>query len=442
MDSIKVYGYMGVRVKLVLFLFVLFSISIISSVLTFKLESYGEEKLDWVIHTHDVINHSERLLSSMKDAETGQRGYLLTQEVTYLEPYYTGVSKAQRTLEILRELTKDNDRQQVALDHISESMALKFDELALTIELVEYDNLSQALRVVKEDRGKMYMDALRLDLKEFTNIEFLLLEKRKGDFKENRSQLVTLIKMQIVLLVFLAIATIFFIKRNLLDPLNLLLLSTQKMQQGEKLDISDVVEKNEMGDLLSAFYKMNEVVHEKTEELSYKAHHDELTGLKNRSMVNDDLEYALQHAKRTHSKVAIYFIDLNKFKDINDTLGHDVGDEVLIKTSQLLVKAVRRRDDVYRLGGDEFLIIGQEIAQDSGVKRLSSKLLEQFSAPVIIGTEPMEISLSIGVSVYPDHATNGEELIKFSDIAMYEAKKEKGTTCSEFTPSMLKRESD
>lgn len=442
MDSIKVYGYMGVRVKLVLFLFVLFSISIISSVLTFKLESYGEEKLDWVIHTHDVINHSERLLSSMKDAETGQRGYLLTQEVTYLEPYYTGVSKAQRTLEILRELTKDNDRQQVALDHISESMALKFDELALTIELVEYDNLSQALRVVKEDRGKMYMDALRLDLKEFTNIEFLLLEKRKGDFKENRSQLVTLIKMQIVLLVFLAIATIFFIKRNLFDPLNLLLLSTQKMQQGEKLDISDVVEKNEMGDLLSAFYKMNEVVHEKTEELSYKAHHDELTGLKNRSMVNDDLEYALQHAKRTHSKVAIYFIDLNKFKDINDTLGHDVGDEVLIKTSQLLVKAVRRRDDVYRLGGDEFLIIGQEIAQDSGVKRLSSKLLEQFSAPVIIGTEPMEISLSIGVSVYPDHATNGEELIKFSDIAMYEAKKEKGTTCSEFTPSMLKRESD
>lgn len=442
MDSIKVYGYMGVRVKLVLFLFVLFSISIISSVLTFKLESYGEEKLDWVIHTHDVINHSERLLSSMKDAETGQRGYLLTQEVTYLEPYYTGVSKAQRTLEILRELTKDNDRQQVALDHISESMALKFDELALTIELVEYDNLSQALRVVKEDRGKMYMDALRLDLKEFTNIEFLLLEKRKGDFKENRSQLVTLIKMQIVLLVFLAIATIFFIKRNLFDPLNLLLLSTQKMQQGEKLDISDVVEKNEMGDLLSAFYKMNEVVHEKTEELSYKAHHDELTGLKNRSMVNDDLEYALQHAKRTHSKVAIYFIDLNKFKDINDTLGHDVGDEVLIKTSQLLVKAVRRRDGVYRLGGDEFLIIGQEIAQDSGVKRLSSKLLEQFSAPVIIGTEPMEISLSIGVSVYPDHATNGEELIKFSDIAMYEAKKEKGTTCSEFTPSMLKRESD
>lgn len=442
MDSIKVYGYMGVRVKLVLFLFVLFSISIISSVLTFKLESYGEEKLDWVIHTHDVINHSERLLSSMKDAETGQRGYLLTQEVTYLEPYYTGVSKAQRTLEILRELTKDNDRQQVALDHISESMALKFDELALTIELVEYDNLSQALRVVKEDRGKMYMDALRLDLKEFTNIEFLLLEKRKGDFKENRSQLVTLIKMQIVLLVFLAIATIFFIKRNLFDPLNLLLLSTQKMQQGEKLDISDVVEKNEMGDLLSAFYKMNEVVHEKTEELSYKAHHDELTGLKNRSMVNDDLEYALQHAKRTHSKVAIYFIDLNKFKDINDTLGHDVGDEVLIKTSQLLVKAVRRRDDVYRLGGDEFLIIGQEIAQDSGVKRLSSKLLEQFSAPVIIGTESMEISLSIGVSVYPDHARNGEELIKFSDIAMYEAKKEKGTTCSEFTPSMLKRESD
>lgn len=222
---------MGVRVKLVLFLFVLFSISIASSVLTFKLESYGEEKLNWVIHTHNVINHTERLLSSMKDAETGQRGYLLTQEVTYLEPYYTGVSNAQRTFDILRELTKDNDSQQAALDHINEAMKLKFDELALTVELVEYDNLSQALRVVKEDRGKAYMDTLRLDLKEFINIEFLLLEKRKGDFKENRSQLVTLIKMQIVLLVFLAIATIFFMKRNLFDPLNLLLLSTKKCKK-------------------------------------------------------------------------------------------------------------------------------------------------------------------------------------------------------------------
>lgn len=433
---------MNVRLKLALFLLVLFSISIVGSILTFKLESYGDEKLVWVIHTHNVITDSEKLLSSMKDAETGQRGYLLTQEITYLEPYYTGMSNAQKIFQELRLLTKDNAEQQAALDNIDKSMKLKFDELALTVELTQYDNLSQALKVVKEDRGKDYMDSLRADLTQFINIEMILLEKRKGGFKENRTQLVTLIKMQIVVLIFLAIATIFFMKRNLFDPLNLLLSSTKKMQQGEKLDIADVVEKNEMGNLLSAFFKMNEIVHEKTEALTYKAHHDELTGLKNRSMVNDDLEYALQHAKRSHSKVAVYFIDLNKFKEINDTLGHDVGDEVLVKTSQLLTKTVRRRDNIYRLGGDEFLIIGQEITQNSGVKRLSSKLLEQFSTSMIIGTEPMNISLSIGVAIYPDHAQQGEELIKYADIAMYEAKKEQGTTCSDFTPSMLKRESD
>lgn len=433
---------MNVRLKLALFLLVLFSISIVGSILTFKLESYGDEKLVWVIHTHNVITDSEKLLSSMKDAETGQRGYLLTQEITYLEPYYTGMSNAQQMFQELRLLTKDNPEQQAALDNIDKSMKLKFDELALTVELTQYDNLSQALKVVKEDRGKDYMDSLRADLTQFINIEMILLEKRKGGFKENRTQLVTLIKMQIVVLIFLAIATIFFMKRNLFDPLNLLLSSTKKMQQGEKLDIADVVEKNEMGNLLSAFFKMNEIVHEKTEALTYKAHHDELTGLKNRSMVNDDLEYALQHAKRSHSKVAVYFIDLNKFKEINDTLGHDVGDEVLVKTSQLLTKTVRRRDNIYRLGGDEFLIIGQEITQNSGVKRLSSKLLEQFSTSMIIGTEPMNISLSIGVAIYPDHAQQGEELIKYADIAMYEAKKEQGTTCSDFTPSMLKRESD
>ncbi|CED56809.1 putative membrane associated regulator, GGDEF family protein [Aliivibrio wodanis] len=433
---------MGVRVKLALFLLVLFSISITSSILTFKLESYGEEKLIWVIHTHDVITKSERLLSSMKDAETGQRGYLLTQEVTYLEPYYTGMSNAQQIFKELRALTKDNREQQAALDHINEAMKLKFDELALTVELVEYDNLSQALRVVKEDRGKAYMDTLRVDLKKFINIEFLLLEKRKGDFKENRSQLVTLIKMQIILLVFLAIATIFFMKRNLFDPLNLLLLSTKKMQKGEKLDITDVVEKNEMGDLLTAFFKMNEIVHEKTEVLAYKAHHDELTGLKNRSMVYSELQDAINRSGKVETKIAVYFLDLNKFKDINDTLGHDVGDEVLIETARILTETVRSRDDIFRLGGDEFLIIAQDISHQSGIDRLTLKIIEKFSSPILIKGKRLPISLSIGVASYPNDSLNGEELIKFADIAMYEAKKEQGNTCCEFKPSLLKRDGD
>lgn len=433
---------MGVRVKLALFLLVLFSISIASSILTFKLESYGEEKLIWVIHTHDVITNSERLLSSMKDAETGQRGYLLTQEVTYLEPYYTGMSNAQQIFKELRALTKDNREQQAALDHINEAMKLKFDELALTVELVEYDNLSQALRVVKEDRGKAYMDTLRVDLKKFINIEFLLLEKRKGDFKENRSQLVTLIKMQIILLVFLAIATIFFMKRNLFGPLNLLLLSTKKMQKGEKLDITDVVEKNEMGDLLTAFFKMNEIVHEKTEVLAYKAHHDELTGLKNRSMVYSELQDAINRSGKVETKIAVYFLDLNKFKDINDTLGHDVGDEVLIETARILTETVRSRDDIFRLGGDEFLIIAQDISHQSGIDRLTLKIIEKFSSPILIKGKRLPISLSIGVASYPNDSLNGEELIKFADIAMYEAKKEQGNTCCEFKPSLLKRDGD
>lgn len=433
---------MGVRVKLALFLFLLFSISIVSSVLTFKLESYGDEKLLWVIHTHDVITNSEKLLSSMKDAETGQRGFLITQEITYLEPYYTGMSDAQKIFQELKMLTQDNQEQQLALDHIEQSMMLKFDELALTVELVQYDNLSQALKIVKEDRGKEYMDDLRSDLTKFTNIELLLLEKRKGDFKESRSQLVTLIKIQIVFLVCLAIATIFFMKRNLFDPLNLLLSSTEKMRAGEKLDISDVVEKNEMGHLLMAFFKMNEAVHEKTEVLAYKAHHDELTGLKNRSMVSTELQYALHHGEKTETKVAVYFIDLNKFKQINDTLGHQVGDEVLKETAKLLIETVRSKDGVFRLGGDEFLIIAQDISQPSGVKRLGNKLLDQFKFPTKIEGHSMIISPSIGIAVYPDDAMNGDDLMKFADIAMYKAKNENTGSYKEFDISMLKRESD
>ncbi|MGF1806197.1 diguanylate cyclase, partial [Aliivibrio sifiae] len=356
--------------------------------------------------------------------------------------YYTGMSNAQKMFQELRLLTKDNPEQQAALDNIDKSMKLKFDELALTVELTQYDNLSQALKVVKEDRGKDYMDSLRADLTQFINIEMILLEKRKGDFKENRTQLVTLIKMQIVVLIFLAIATISFMKRNLFDPLNLLLLSTKKMQQGEKLEIADVVEKNEMGNLLAAFFKMNEVVHEKAEVLAYKAHHDELTGLQNRSMVNTELQCAIHHGEKTNTKVAVYFLDLNKFKEINDSLGHDIGDQVLIKTSQLLAETIRSKDKVFRLGGDEFLVIGQDISQHSGIKKLTSKLLEQFKFPVIINETSMLISPSIGVAIYPDDSVKGEELIKFADIAMYEAKKEQGNSCCEFAPSMLKRDVD
>ncbi|RYU45498.1 hypothetical protein ERW49_14425 [Aliivibrio finisterrensis] len=271
---------MSVRLKLALYLLVLFSVSITSSILTFKLEAYGDKKLEWVIHTHDVITNSEKLLSSLKDAETGQRGFLLTHNVSYLQPYYMGESEARNILEYLYQLTRNNKDQQAALDHLSEVMQLKFDELKETIELAQNNQQAQALVIVREDKGKAYMDDLRKDLTQFINIELILLEKRKGDYKENRSKLVTFIKLQMVFLAFLAIATLFFMKRNLFDPLHLLLSSTKKMQQGEKLDIADIVEQNEMGNLLSAFFKMNEIVHEKTEALTYKAHHDELTGLK------------------------------------------------------------------------------------------------------------------------------------------------------------------
>lgn len=231
-------------------------------------------------------------------------------------------------------------------------------------------------------------------------------------------------------------------KRNLFDPLNLLLSSTEKMRAGEKLDISDVVEKNEMGHLLMAFFKMNEAVHEKTEVLAYKAHHDELTGLKNRSMVSTELQYALHHGEKTETKVAVYFIDLNKFKQINDTLGHQVGDEVLKETAKLLIETVRSKDGVFRLGGDEFLIIAQDISQPSGVKRLGNKLLDQFKFPTKIEGHSMIISPSIGIAVYPDDAMNGDDLMKFADIAMYKAKNENTGSYKEFDISMLKRESD
>lgn len=165
----------------------------------------------WVIHTHEVINYTNLLLSSLKDAETGQRGYLLTADPSYLEPYHNGLAEARNHITTLATLTSDNDQQQIILDSINDNMQLKFDELAQTIEFIKNDNQNEALVIVKQNKGKLYMDRIRSSIDTFINAEKLLLDKRKSDFGANRARITALIIIEIVVFVFLAIMTFLFL---------------------------------------------------------------------------------------------------------------------------------------------------------------------------------------------------------------------------------------
>jgi len=158
--------------------------------------------------------------------------------------------------------------------------------------------------------------------------------------------------------------------------------------------------------------------------LSHQAHHDALTGLPNRVLFNDRLEQAIEVAKRGRTNVALLFIDLDHFKEINDSLGHAVGDEILKIVSKKLQEAIRDEDTVARLGGDEFTIILGELSRSQDASFIASKILESLAKPMVVNDNTLYVSSSIGISVYPEDGASAENLLKYADSAMYKAKDE------------------
>lgn len=164
----------------------------------------------------------------------------------------------------------------------------------------------------------------------------------------------------------------------------------------------------------------------KTEEqLEKLAYFDPLTKLPNRMLYSDRLEQAIAFASRNKSKFSVFFIDLDKFKFVNDNFGHEVGDKLLIKVANILTRCVRRSDTVARLGGDEFTVILPNINSPydrDSVSLIAEKIIAQLSQDFIIDDNLVQIGASIGVAVYPEHGSDVSSLNKHADIAMYQAK--------------------
>ena len=158
-------------------------------------------------------------------------------------------------------------------------------------------------------------------------------------------------------------------------------------------------------------------------ELESLALHDPLTGLPNRRLLMDRLSLAIAHARRNKSTMAVMYLDLDGFKQINDTLGHDAGDTLLKMVATRLVAAVRQEDTVARLGGDEFVIVLWELSHADGVTKLVSKVMQAVSQPYRIQDHGVDMTVSIGVGIYPTHGEEVEVLMKSADLALYEAKR-------------------
>ena len=181
---------------------------------------------------------------------------------------------------------------------------------------------------------------------------------------------------------------------------------------------------------------LEEEVRERTADLHHLAHFDSLTGLPNRVLFHEMLRKALPHAAAQELVVAVVFVDVDDFKAVNDTLGRDAGDEVLVQLSERLVRCIRVRDVVGRFGGDEFALM---LTMESGDERpaaVAQKILEAVRAPFDVTGHDVVVTASIGITLYPHDASDPDTLVRYADTAMYRAKHAGRDTFQFFTPQM------
>jgi diguanylate cyclase len=194
-------------------------------------------------------------------------------------------------------------------------------------------------------------------------------------------------------------------------------------------------------EMLAEIEERNEILRQRQSHLQQLAHFDSLTRLPNRTLFYDRLSQALHYAHRTKENVAVIFIDLDHFKDVNDTLGHRVGDLLLKDVADRLVDLIRGSDTVARLGGDEFTIFAQDVGNPGNACRVAQKIVEVFAEPFQLDGQQVYITASIGVTMYPTDGETVDELLKNADLAMYQAKEKGKNAFHLFNQDMQQRAS-
>ncbi len=185
--------------------------------------------------------------------------------------------------------------------------------------------------------------------------------------------------------------------------------------------------------------EVSDVAVEVAVKMTHQAEHDALTGLPNRTLLGERLVQSIALAQRHGKRVALMYLDIDHFQQINETLGHPVGDRLLQLVARRLQACVRLSDTVCRQGGDEFVILLAEVDMVHDAALSAQKLIEAMAEPHLIDGDMLQVTLSIGVSVFPDHGLDAETVVKHADIAMYYAKRAGRNNYQMFTPEMKGR---
>lgn len=227
----------------------------------------------------------------------------------------------------------------------------------------------------------------------------------------------------------LAIAIALVLSRILAKPLNQMTEAVSRFAAGMPMVGLPIEREDEIGELARNFQSMASRLNARVDELEFSqeqlgslAYYDQLTGLPNRLLFLDRLKQAILKAQRNRSRFAVMFIDLDKFKEVNDSYGHAAGDDVLKIAASRMQQCIRHADTIARLAGDEFTILIEEIASPSDVTRVAQKIIAFFEQPFLAGGHELYLTCSLGISLYPNDGLQAEELLDFADAAMYQAK--------------------
>jgi len=228
----------------------------------------------------------------------------------------------------------------------------------------------------------------------------------------------------LIIIIFICILTFiyFVIDRALLKPISNLARSITNNESVNLTNIHIKIKSTEMNDFLFAFNEMQSQIKSREEKLHHMALHDSLTLLPNRILLFDRINVAINNYQRYKKIFALFMLDLNKFKEVNDTFGHKTGDEVLIHVASRLKSILRKTDSVARFGGDEFSILMLNV-DDMAIKELAIKINSRLEEPFYINDQKINIGTSIGISLFPKHGFNNEMLMQKADLAMYYSKK-------------------
>lgn len=357
-------------------------------------------------------------------------------------------------LDVLGRLVMDNQSNAAIFDAIGQKLAVRDSNSTNYISEVEYKSANQI------DWGSHNLYVWETIGSDYNYLGVVYLKVSKGIF-EAKVRNYALLNLVILALLSLVIYLVAFRVQKTISQ-RLIKLDQISRKVGKSGNYSIRVPgygDDEIGSLARSFNLMLETIEENQKErdlanealhlnrnrlelavkdLQHLANYDSLTQLPNRALCMDRIKYALKSASRANTMVAVLFLDLDHFKDVNDSLGHAVGDQLLKSTSQRLLKRIRSEDTLARLGGDEFVIILNHIKDSDNVIDIVETIVTSFETPFKLSNYQINTTVSIGICMYPDDGGDVDSLMKAADAAMYKAK-ELGRNTYEFYQSDLNK---